>query len=267
MDADSSWTFESDRERPRIGRTDRVCFGPGALIANRPGVDVWSGQGPFHHGARWPVTPIRVTDRFGRSAWSVGVRSAGGSAPDNLVVDDETGTVLSWRAPDAGWSAQWDDFTVGAPVPAGWFTWAGPTVSVADLEAGEQQRQQAGAVARNEWFRAHVGPIPLELLLAHEVRVESLDEDTGEFTADVGFGRLNQLARRRRSAQPWVHPTPGHWIGWSDADWDWAVRVEGSMPAEGLRLLQQQLHSSRCDDQLKSAQIWRCAPSTVTCPP
>ena len=245
LDSDRSWTFAPDAEVPLAGGADRVRFDLGSAVAARAMLEDWVGQGPFHVGARWPVgTPVSARTVLGRAAWSVRVSPGRGDDPWEVTVDAATGTILELRCERTGLHARWTTFGTEDNPERSLFTWSGPATDVTDAEHRFHLERKSAAATRAAWFAEHVTSGPLELRIAHPVEVESVDLATGAFLAALGFGELNHLTRRPRSAQPWQPPGPGTWTRWSDADWDWGVQVQGTLTPDGLADLQRQLGSA-----------------------
>ncbi|MFG1782628.1 hypothetical protein ACGFIU_09320 [Rhodococcus oryzae] len=171
-----------------------------------------------------------------------------------LVIDTETGTVLSQNSTDGTDTASFLDLEVPRdvfdPDP---FTWTGPVRSPRDLGkehlARENEKQRRGQA----WFRREVTDLPVTASVPvtfTPTEIRTFDEETGAFEAMFAKG-LGTLWRRPRSEQTWYLPLRGArnfpiaWSAWSTTAFDWACGLdlpEGSLTTGTVTALQQQLH-------------------------
>ncbi|WP_141217118.1 hypothetical protein [Rhodococcus sp. 14-2483-1-2] len=101
--------------------TPRDLFGPRSLLTRRT---------PAQHVAHGPT----VVDHAGRPAWSTELTSPTGLIT-TMVIDDETGLILSLSSRDHGQSLHLDNLTEHAELSDGQFVWDGDTIESNDLRS------------------------------------------------------------------------------------------------------------------------------------
>ncbi|WP_305092506.1 hypothetical protein [Prescottella sp. R16] len=242
-DGETVWRFD-DTDRPPLSSTpDRVRYlGTGSELVFARDARDWVGDDYTR-----PAGPIGDTEFLGRDCWVVDL------APPprkqgllRLVVDRESGAVLSESNTEGGHRIAYTEVTVGEPIDPAVFTWTGPSRDFDEEGRARSERHRAERANALDWFRTHVADalptLRIPAMLSVD-RILELDEDSGAFQAAVGAGPMHlMLARRPASGGPWTL----HWHGtihrWSADGFDWAVNLPGGeLDAESLDVLQRAL--------------------------
>ena len=235
-DAETCWQWEPGNDVPCVipRRLLRLGPGPVELLQRRAAEDFLGDD--FTR----PAGPVGVTTFLGRLAWTVELAPPSHKPhPMQLVIDAETGLRLQQRNDGFGTREEWLAFERPGAFDPDLFRWKGPVrerLLHFDDSWAEHERDMA---ARRAWFTANVAPIPLPVEIAVDVHVHHREDD-GSFEASID--RVGSLARRPRSAEPWV-------LGWACIDhrwtterWDWALHCyDGKLTERGLENLKAHL--------------------------
>jgi len=231
---------------PRPGSDEDVVASPSGMVRyGGAGTDLlWHNNGERLLGkhSRRPLSIVEPTEMLGRPAWSVRVGPPSDKQFTSLwVVDAETGLLLRDYNEVLHSVDEWVELVVGESLDPALFTWDGPFVPEAVVEAGKNVEHEQDLESRRQWFTANAAPLPLRLDVLMSAMVNTWDDDTGAFHATLGNGQ-GSLARRPHSDEPWVlgWSEPGH--RWTDGPWDWAYfSWELELSAHGLEDLKRQL--------------------------
>ncbi|WP_207390436.1 hypothetical protein [Rhodococcus sp. ABRD24] len=243
-DGITAWRFEQPDGPPLHSSAGRVRYlgTGGELLINRPAHD-WLGDDYTR-----PAGPIETVTFLGRDCWAVDlVPPPRKTGLLRMVIDRESGAVLSEGNDTAETRVAYIELSVGDPVDPELFTWTGPT---RDFDEEGRERAAVHRAERNEkreWFRTNVSDHLPNVRLAIPLRVEevhTLDEETGAFQASIAAGFTSgMLARRPRSTEPWNLRWHNTAHRWSTDDHDWAVMVhQAELDGDALAALQDALH-------------------------
>lgn len=248
-DGERVWQFGADGEPPIVAPARRLRYaGPGKqllLLQTRPANEWAARNDDFTHPTDRPITTVTY---LGRPAWEVELAPPQRKPfPIQLVVDQQTGTVLEVRNDGAAVRSSFVEFAVLDSVDDAIFTHEGPATSIEERDAEIRADAERAQRDRLDWFTANVGPQELTVPATLHLTVSQVNVDgEGTLTASLesGRGMVNGvLARRARTTQPWTLRWSGATRRWSTDEHDWAAVVFGvSLDDESLAVLQRQLH-------------------------
>jgi hypothetical protein len=231
--ADTMWVWLDGNADPTAFPRATTMWGwPDSALVVRRELDEWRGD-DFTRPESAPAA-----DRFlGRDVWRVDLAPPPHKPfPLTLLVDAETGLVLSQRNEGFGSVVEWTELEVGVELADELFDWRGRSLAPPDHEAehvAEMRRRQ-------EWL-AGQGIGAVELSLPVEVSPHEWDDD-GSFHASLHAGLSGSVVRRRRSDEPWEHGLRWEFVHrWTDGTWNWALGTDKDLGRDRLETLRRQL--------------------------
>lgn len=233
------WVWEDDGELPVAYPRHLAMWGwPDNVLTSRRELDSWS-RNDFTHPTGQPAP----TTFLGRSAWSVELRPPPHKPfPLSLVVDAETGLVLSQRNEGFGSFVEWEELQVGLELPDDLFIWDGPTLPPRDRDAEREAERQAELSEQAEWMSRYGMNTP-SVLLPVEMYLHETSED-GTFFASLRTDLHASLARRPESTAPWdPRMSYPHLTRWTAGGYDWCLGTSRPLSDEVIAQLRASWHS------------------------
>jgi hypothetical protein len=239
--ADTLWTFGGGDVPVAHPRGRRTFSWAGDSVMHRPSLSRWEGN-----DFTSLTGPITATTHLGRAAWSFELAPPSHKPyPLQMIVDAETGIVLSQANRDFGSVTEWLEIDLDTVLDPALFEWDGPARSRADWDAERDAEHQRDLAERQRWL-ADRGIAPLELTVHAEVMPHKWHDD-GSLYASINFSMFGTLLRRPRSDEPWDDSDSvrhQHSYRWSDERWDWFLGMERPLGDDDLAALQSRLARS-----------------------
>lgn len=229
---DFVWTWDEGGVPIKWPGTRNLFHGPAYALTHRRELDEWSGN-----DFTTPTGPVVATRFLDRGAWQVELAPPSHKPfPLSLIVDADTGLVLSQRNEGFGSVTEWQQLEVGADLSDDLFDWQGESRPPPDRTA-DHERDMA---VRREWLSGQ-GIHALTLSLPAELMPHEWSED-GSFLASVEVGLHATLLRRPQSREPWQ--TRLGWqrrYEWRSGNWDWLLATDVDISENLLEQLKAQL--------------------------
>jgi hypothetical protein len=244
------WRFAHHEDLPVVAPRRTVSYaGPGSELLKTQPASRWVGN-----DFTTPDKPISEIDYLGRPCWAVELKPPKHKPHAmQLVIDQQTGTILQQRNDGFDIAISFIAFTAGIPIDPALFEWTGPvrpprlTPAPDDFRSATIPSQGERKDRHRQWFNQHVTDRPLTIPIVAELTIENLrhHDDDGAFEADIGSTVISgRLARRPRSTTPWhVLSEQPTLQTWSTENHDWAIAIHtGTLDDAALGALQQILH-------------------------
>jgi hypothetical protein len=249
-DGEVVWSFAHHEDLPVVAPRQTVSYvGPGSELLKTQPASRWVGN-----DFTTPDKPIEEIEYLGRACWAVELKPPKHKPHAmQLVVDQQTGTILQQRQDGFDIAVSFIAFTAGIPIDPSLFEWTGPvrpprlSPPFEDFRSASIPSQGERKDAHRQWFSQHVTNRPLAIPIVANLTIENLryHHDDGAFDADIGSMVITgRLARRPRSSALWDllwdRPTLQ---AWSTEEYDWAIAMDtGKLDDDALRALQELLH-------------------------
>jgi hypothetical protein len=234
--AETRWVWLDDEPLPTAFsvRTSRFGTGLGWLL-DRRGYDVWEGE-DFTHPTGDPV----AAEFLGRRAWRVELAPPSHKPfPLALIVDAQTGIVLSEANESFTTVKEWVEISLGEELSANVFTWTGEALRRPSREA-EHAREMA---ARKSWLDDR-GIEDLPLVAPVELSLHQFADD-GSFHLSIDATLHGSLVRRPHSSAGWDERFGWeHIVGWTDQHWDWRLGTSTAVDEATLAAVKARLSAT-----------------------
>jgi hypothetical protein len=215
---ETRWVWLDGEPIPTAFPIRTSSWGTGlGLLLERRGHDQWEGE-DFTHPLSDPV----ASEFLGRQAWRVELAPPAHKAfPLTLIIDAQTGLVLSETNEGRTTVGEWVELTLDEEISEELFDWTGEVLQQPSREA-EHEREMA---ARKVWLdHRAIGDLPLTVpveLSLHEFA------DDGSFHVSIEARLQGGLVRRPHTSREWDEPFGwNHIVSWTDERWDWLLGTD-----------------------------------------